>query len=166
ELREDDRTATRKARREQDVSLMRPSDPRQALDPHHFAERFALFIIILLGELVVGVGQASVDVHVHTVDGWAALVAAMLLAAALWWLYFDSAAELNLRVLELSGGSPTTARALFAVGHMFPSFALLLIAAGADLLLQPSPPRLAYSMASVGVGIYLLGTRVFMLAKG
>src|SRR5262249_43808521 len=80
-------------------------------------------------------------------------------------LYFDSAAEINLRVLELSGGSPTTARALFAIGHMLPSFALLMVGAGADLLLQPHPPGLAYGLVSVGAGIYLLGTRVFMLAE-
>ena len=108
----------------------RRQNPEEALDPHHFAERFGLFLIILLGEVVVEAGQASVDGHVATFGGWAALVAAMILAAALWWLYFDSAAELNLRVLELSGGSPTMARAIFAVGHMLPSFALLLIAAG------------------------------------
>ena len=33
-----------------------PVDPREALDPHHFAERFGLFLIILLGEVVVGAG--------------------------------------------------------------------------------------------------------------
>ena len=45
-----------------------------------FAERFGLFLIILLGEVVVEAGQASVAEHVHTAGGWAALVAAMLLA--------------------------------------------------------------------------------------
>ena len=64
----------------------------------------------------------------------------MLLAGALWWLYFDSAAEINLRVLQLSGGSPTMARAIFAVGHMVPAFALLIIAAGVGLLLEEEPP--------------------------
>ena len=71
----------------------------------------------------------------------------MILAAALWWLYFDAAAELNLRVLELSGGSPTIARAIFAVGHMLPGFALLLTAAGVGLLLEDDPPRIAYWLA-------------------
>ena len=82
--------------------------------------------------------------------GWAVLVAAMVLAAALWWLYFDSAAEINLKVLELSGGSPTMARAIFAVGHMLPAFALLIIAAGVGLLLEDDPPQIAYWLACVG----------------
>jgi low temperature requirement protein LtrA len=94
-----------------------------------------------------------------------ALVAAMILAASLWWLYFDAAADLNLRVLELSGGSPTMARTIFAVGHMVPAFSLLLVAAGVGLLLEEEPPNLAYAMPAIAIGIYLLGTRVFLAAK-
>ena len=161
----DDRETTRRARREHDFKAFAPKNPEEALDPHHFAERFGLFLIILLGEVVVEAGQASVDGHVASVGGWAALVAAMILAAALWWLYFDAAVDINLRVLELSGGSPTMAKAIFAVGHMVPCFALLLVAGGVGLLLEEEPPRIAYWLACVGFGIYLLGTRVFMSAK-
>ncbi len=158
------RPATR-ARREHDFAALKPADPALALDAHHFAERFGLFLIILLGEVVVEAGQASVSGHDPTAAGWAALVAAMVLAAALWWVYFDSAAELNLKVLELSGGSPTMARAIFAVGHMLPAFALLITAAGVGLLLEDDPPQIAYWLACVGGGIYLLGTRVFLAAS-
>jgi len=110
-------------------------------------------------------GQSSVDGHVATAGGWAALAAAMALAAALWWLYFDSVAELNLKVLELSGGSPVMARAIFAVGHMLPSFALLITAAGIGLLLEGEPPELAYWLTCVGIGLYMLGTRAFMMGS-
>jgi low temperature requirement protein LtrA len=161
----EDRRATRRAREEHDWSALKPENPDEALDPHHFAERFGLFLIILLGEVVVEAGQASVDGHVASFDGWMALVAAMILAAALWWLYFDAAADLNLRVFELSGGSPTMARAIFAVGHMVPAFSLLLVAAGVGLLLEEEPPHLAYAMPAVAIGLYLLGTRVFLAAK-
>ena len=89
---------------------------------------------------MVEAGQASVADHVGTAGGWAALVAAMILAGGLWWLYFDSAVEINRRVLELSGGSPTMARAIFAVGHQLPAFALLITAAGIGLLLEEDPP--------------------------
>jgi hypothetical protein len=47
-------------------------------------------------------------------------------------------------VLELSGGSPAMARAIFAGGHMLPAFALLITAAGAVLLLDEHPRRIAY----------------------
>lgn len=65
-------------------------------------------------------------------------------------------------MLEASGGSPTMARAIFAVGHMLPCFALLLSAAGIGLLLEEHPPQFAYTLTAVGLGIYLLGTRVFL----
>jgi low temperature requirement protein LtrA len=161
----ENREAARRARHDHDLSALAPDDPAEAVDAHHFAERFGLFLIILLGEVVVEAGQASVDGHVATAGGWAALVAAMLLAAALWWLYFDSVADINLRVLDLSGGSPTMARAIFAVGHMLPAFALLITAAGVGLLLEDDPPELAYWLACTGLGIYLAGTRAMGSAR-
>jgi low temperature requirement protein LtrA len=162
----EDREATRRARQHRDWSELAPSDPAEALDAHHFAERFGLFLIILLGEVVVEAGQSSAALHVGTTAGWTALVAAMVLAGALWWLYFDSVAEINLRVLELSGGSPTTARAIFATGHMLPAFALLVTASGVGLLLEEDPPRIAYGLACTGVALYMLGTRVIRMGSG
>jgi len=158
----EDRNAMRRLRTDHDLKALAPADPADAVDAHHFAERFGLFLIILMGEVVVEAGQASADGHAATAASWAALAAAMVLAAALWWLYFDSAADINLKVLELSGGSPTMARAIFAVGHMLPAFALLITAAGIGLLLEDDPPRIAYWLPCVGIGIYLLGTRSFM----
>jgi low temperature requirement protein LtrA len=160
----EDREAARRARRDRDLAALRPADPAEALDPRHFAERFGLFLIILLGEVVVEAGQAAVQGDPNAGD-WSALVAAMALPAALWWVYFDSIAEVNVRVLALSGGSPTMARAIFAVGHMLPAFALLITASGVGLLLEEHPPHIAYWLACVGIGIYLLGTRAFLRAS-
>ena len=89
----------------------------------------------------------------------------MLIAGGLWWLYFDSAADINLKVLELSGGSPTMARAIFAVGHMLPAFALLLTAAGVGLLIEDDSPPIAYWLTSIGIGMYLANTRVFLVSR-
>jgi low temperature requirement protein LtrA len=89
----EDREAAHRARRDHDFTALTPADPAEALDAHHFAERFGLFLIILLGEVVVEAGQGSIEADVATTSAWAALVAAMLLAAALWWLYFDSVAQ-------------------------------------------------------------------------
>ncbi len=160
----DDRSARRRLREDRDLSRLAPADPEEALDAHHFAERFGLFLIILLGEVVVEAGQASADGGISGAGPWAALGSAMILAAALWWLYFDGAADLNLRVLSLSGGSPTVARTLFAVGHQVPAFGLLLAAAGIGLLLDHAPPAAAYWLLCIGVGMYLAGTRVVVLA--
>jgi len=162
EVLREDREAKRQMRRNRDLSALGPVDPNERLDPHHFAERFGLFLIILLGEVVISTASAEVG----DAASWAALAAAMVLAAALWWLYFDAAAEINLKVLELSGGSPTMARAIFAAGHMFPAFSLILIASGLGLLLDGDPPTAAYWLTCVGIGIYLAGTRVFIGGRG
>jgi low temperature requirement protein LtrA len=159
-LLREDRQAMERARREHDWSALAPANPGERLDAHHFAERFGLFLIILLGEVLVEAATATA-----TDRSWGALIAAMILAAALWWLYFDAAAEINFRVLEISGGSPTLARSLFAVGHMLPAFSLLVIAAGVGLLLEGEPERIAYGLPAIGLGIYLAGTRVFMRAS-
>ena len=148
-LRRGPRRGARRPAHDHDWKSLAPAGSRGALDPHHFAERFGLFLIILLGEVMVEAGQAPVG------DDVGPIIAVMLLAAALWWVYFDSAAEVNLKVLELSGGSPTMARAIFAVGHMLPAFALLLTASGVGLLLEEDPPPIADWLACVGVGIYL-----------
>jgi low temperature requirement protein LtrA len=165
QLLHSDREAANRARERHDFAEFKPKDPREALDAHHFAERFGLFLIILLGEVLVEASQASTAGETIGAQQWWGLIAAMVLAASLWWLYFDAAADLNLRVLELSGGSPTMARTIFAVGHMVPCFALLVISAGVGLLLEEDPPGLAYWLACLGLGAYLLSTRVFLAAR-
>ena len=156
----EEQEAMHRARRDHDFAAIAPEDPREALDAHHFAERFGLFLIILLGEVVVEAGQTSAATHVDTAGGWAAVGAAMILAGALWWLYFDAAVDINLEVLKRSGGSTSIARAIFAVGHMLPAFGLLVTAAGVGLLLEDQPD-IAPWLACVGAGIYLAGTRGF-----
>jgi len=57
------------------------------LVPSHFADRHGAIIIIALGESIVAIGagsSASVDAGVV-----AATVLGMIVAGALWWLYFD-----------------------------------------------------------------------------
>jgi uncharacterized membrane protein len=42
---------------------------------------------------------------------------------------------------------------------------LLLVASGVGLLLEEEPPNLAYALPALGIGIYLVGTRVFLAAR-
>ncbi len=158
----DDKHAIRRAKAERDWGALSPANPDERLDAAHFAERFGLFLIILLGEVVIEAGTGVADGHTDSLVAWVALAAAMVLGAALWWLYFDAAADVNERVLELSGGSPTLARSLYAIGHMLPAFSLLLIASGIGLLFEGEAERFAYFLPALGLGIYLLGTRAFV----
>jgi low temperature requirement protein LtrA len=58
----------------------------------HFAERHGLFVIIALGETIVAVGVAAAGLEPSAAVLWAAGLA-VAGAAALWWAYFDRAAE-------------------------------------------------------------------------
>ena len=64
------------------------ADSRVALDAEHFAERFGLFIILLLGEVVVEAGEGVADGRTYSAGLWTTLVGAMALSATLWWTYF------------------------------------------------------------------------------
>ena len=63
------------------------------VDASHFAERFQLFVIIVLGESIVvtGLTASELDLHASTVG---AIAVAFLGSAALWWLYFDYVARI------------------------------------------------------------------------
>ena len=61
------------------------------LVPRHFAERHGLIMIIALGESIVAIGigaEAGIDAGVVT-----AAVVGIVIAASLWWLYFDVVAR-------------------------------------------------------------------------
>jgi low temperature requirement protein LtrA len=62
--------------------------PQAPIHPRHIPERFGLLTLIVLGEsvfaVVVGVSRVSWDLPSAT-----AAVAGFLVAAALWWIYFD-----------------------------------------------------------------------------
>ncbi|MFI9379875.1 low temperature requirement protein A [Kutzneria sp. NPDC052558] len=141
--------------------LTPPRHPDQALDPAHLSERFGLFMILLLGELVITIGAAVLERPSDDGGYWLVLVGGLLLAGALWWIYFTSAAEIYERLLGLSGGNPTLAYSLYAGGHLPPAFALLLIAAGVNLSLQEPAPSTAAWFVTAGLAIYLVGTKVF-----
>ena len=71
--------------------------------PRHLPERFGLLTLIVLGEsvfaVVVGVSEVSWDV-----GSAVAAAAGFLLAAALWWIYFDFLDEGALTARGIFGG--------------------------------------------------------------
>jgi hypothetical protein len=61
----------------------------------------------------------------HDTWYWLGLLAGLVLAAALWWIYFTAAAPISEYVLRASGGNPAMAYGLYAGGHLGPAFSLL-----------------------------------------
>ncbi len=136
-----------------------------AVDARHLAERFNLFMIIMLGEVVISVGAAATSVSSHKAGYWLGLLAGLVLAGALWWVYFDSAGEINALLLRPSDHAAVKAYALYALGYLLPTFALLLLAAGCGMALQQSPPSEATWFVTLGLAAYLVGIRGFQLGR-
>jgi len=99
------------------------------VDPGHFAERHALFVIISLGEILVAVGASAAAVSLSVSIG-AGLVAAVAVACVFWWAYFafvPGAVERALRsVTRYERGR--IARDMFTFGHFPIVFGLVLYA--------------------------------------
>jgi low temperature requirement protein LtrA len=82
--------------------------------PHHIAERYGLFTIIMLGEAVSAATIAirtGLDLGEHVPALVSLAVAGLVIVFALWWLYFDRSA----------GGLLTSLRVamLWGYGHYF-----------------------------------------------
>ncbi len=58
------------------------------IDPVHFGERHALFVIISLGELLVAIGATASSAPGLRTGSVLAIIATAMLACALWWSYF------------------------------------------------------------------------------
>jgi low temperature requirement protein LtrA len=73
--------------------------------PHHIAERYGLFTIIVLGEVVA---SATVAIHTGLMEGdhlselISLAIAGLLIVFSLWWLYFDRSAHDLLGTLRMS----------------------------------------------------------------
>ena len=125
--------------------------------PHHIAERYGLFTIIVLGESVLATATAvgvSKDEAGVTVDLLIVAISGLVLLFACWWLYF----------LEASGPELERHRSLaflWGYGHYFAFASLAAVGAGIEVVTEaitheiPAAPLLvAYSLA-VPLAIYL-----------
>lgn len=131
------------------------------LIPGHFAERHGLIMIIALGESIVAIGvgaEAGVDAGVV-----AAAVLGIIVAAALWWLYFDVVAlvaERRLSEAEVGREQNEIARDSYSYLH-FPMVAgIVLLALGLKKTLGDVEEPLKVVPAAAALG----GTALYLLA--
>ena len=131
------------------------------LVPGHFAERHGLIVIIALGESIVAIGvgaEAGVDAGVV-----AAAILGIVVAAALWWLYFDVVAlvaERRLSTAAVGREQNELARDSYSYLH-FPMVAgIVLLALGLKKTIAnvDEPLKLVPAAALLG------GTSVYLLA--
>ena len=132
--------------------------------PAHFAERFALFVIITLGESIVAIGAGA---GAHPRGG--ALVAvgvAFLLTVLLWWTYFDVVARAAQRRLSRAGRveRAVLARDAYSYLHYLIVAGIVAFAVGCELLVADPTDQLPTPGAVAlcgGVAVYLLGHAAF-----
>ncbi len=137
------------------------------LVPGHFAERHGAVVIIALGESIVAVGIAA-----RATIGAGVVLAAVLgvvIAAALWWAYFDVSAIIAARRLASAAEGRERneiARDSYSYLH-FPMVAgIALIAVGIErtLLHLDRPLKLVFAVALLGgAAMYLLAHVAFRL---
>ncbi len=135
------------------------------LAAHHFAERHGLIVIIALGESIVAIGVGvSGDIDLGVVS---AAVVGTVVAAALWWLYFDVVAlvaERRLASAEPGREQNAMARDSYSFLH-FPMVAgIVLVALGMKKTLGDVEDPLKVVPAAAlfgGAAMYLLAHVAF-----
>jgi low temperature requirement protein LtrA len=117
--------------------------------PHHIAERYGLFTIILLGESVLAASNgATAAVEAEGVSGplLAVALSALVLLFALWWLYF----------LEPSGEGLAASRDrsyLWGYGHYGIFAALAAVGAGLEVAVEAAGHAVEASPVGIGYAV-------------
>jgi low temperature requirement protein LtrA len=136
------------------------------ISPGHFAERFALIVIIALGESIVAIGTGlQGELDAGTVS---AALLGLLLAFALWWAYFDVVAIVAERRFRASEGYRRLriARDAYSYLHLPMIAGIVLVALGVKKTLGDVDEQLK-TIPSValfgGVALYYAGHLGFRL---
>jgi len=135
------------------------------LEVSHFAERFQLFVILALGESIVVTGATASGEELDAAR-LAAFAIAFLGTAAMWWVYFNAAAAVAQRRLELSENRTQMARDGYTYLHVLMVAGVIVAAVGDELVIaHPDEELHGAEIAAVvaGPAIYLLALVLFRL---
>jgi low temperature requirement protein LtrA len=130
------------------------------LHVEHLPERFALFVILVLGESVAGIAHGLYDAE-WTPSAIPVAVLCFVLAAALWWSYFDLAGARAKRLLDEVGGERSDRRHdVYVFGQLPLTLALATVGAGIELAVVQSGegevPAGTRLLLAGGVAVYLV----------
>jgi low temperature requirement protein LtrA len=134
------------------------------LHMEHLPERFALFVILVLGESVAAVANGLRDAA-WTGAAVAVAVVSFVLAAGLWWSYFDLAGAGAKRLLDRAGGRRSElAHDVFVYGQLPLCLSLAGIGAAIELGVVESGrgevPAGTRLLIAGGVALYLLAVSI------
>ncbi len=141
-----------------------------AIRASHFVERHGLIVLIALGESIVaiGIGVAGTELRAGSV---VTAVLGLVLAAALWWLYFDGEDERAERALGAVSDERSPWLSLYAFGYAFLPVlgGIIVFAAGIkDAVVRYGEPLTASSawFLAAGVAVYVVGLAWFRWLLG
>lgn len=121
----------------------------------HLPERFGLLTLIVIGESIVSVATATTQTNWNLVPTIAA-IGAFIIAACLWWLYFNF---LETAVIIRGIGSVH----VYNYGHLPILMGLSLVAVGAEHIIEEA----SHQFLSVGTSWTLCGgVTLYMLSIG
>lgn len=148
------------------VAPLRATAASTAVPLHmeHLPERFALFVILVLGESVAAVAHGLYEAH-WTAEAVAVAAVSFVLVAALWWNHFDLAGAGAKRLLAEAGGERSErAHDVYVFGQLPVALALAGVGAGIQLAVQESGqgdvPLVTRVLVAGGVALYLAGVSV------
>jgi len=132
----------------------------------HMAERCALFVIIALGESILVTGATFAELPMSGAV-LAAFGAAFLASVAMWWIYFDAAAERASRRIASSDDPGRLARLAYTYFHLPLVAGVVVTAVGDELALSHPLGHVDVKTALVllgGPALYLAGDMLFRSA--
>ena len=146
------------------VPIWAEAAARTTWNPHHIAERYGLFTLIVLGESVLAAStaiQSALDTRQATTGLFSVALGGLLIVFALWWLYFARPAA---RLLVSS-----RAGFIWGYGHLLIWASAAAIGAGLAVAVDHATghsdlPALGVGAAvTIPVAIYLLTTWILHL---
>jgi low temperature requirement protein LtrA len=132
----------------------------------HMAERCQLFILLALGESILGTGVHFGELP-RSGETIASFIAAFVGSVALWWIYFDQGAEAGRQRIAASKDPGRLGIVAYTFFHIPMVGGIIAFAAAADLAIpHPSSPATTATAAVIlaGPGLYLIGHALFKWA--
>ncbi|MFM9873586.1 MAG: low temperature requirement protein A [Fimbriimonadaceae bacterium] len=129
--------------------------------PGHTPERFGLFTIIVLGEAIIATVGTLSGVSLNK-PGMVAAILGLLLACAVWWVYFEGVGAADQRVPKSENGVVRYRSWLY--GHLPLHAGIILMAVGVErVILQPINPLSGYEpyLLPCSVGVVMVMMHVF-----
>lgn len=143
--------------------LGRSSTADWDIDGGHLAERCSQFVIIALGESVLVTGSSFADT-LSQPQALLAFFSAFIGSVAMWWIYFDLAAERGSRAIRQSADPGRTARVAYTYLHLLIVAGIIVSAVADELTLREAQQRTDMISGVVllgGPALYLSGNAWF-----